>query len=189
MNEVKKAFTDLAKDVGVQLPAAANSVTELGLAMGTVAAKSKETAASIAKELPDAVAKLNAVQLTEFKNSFIGGLEKAGASAEYVKARIIDLAAASAKSLGIDLGNSLKGLTQQFQDAEKALLALAADFDKLKAAGVDASKLLADGLTAMLAKAKNPVEVQELIKLWQQLGNEGKITGKALADGLDQAKA
>ena len=41
----------------------------------------------------------------------------------------------------------------------------------------------------MLAKAKNPVEVQELIKLWQQLGNEGKITGKALADGLDQAKA
>ena len=189
VNEVKKAFTDLAKDVGVQLPAAANSVTELGLAMGTVAAKSKETAASIAKELPDAVAKLNAVQLTEFKNSFIGGLEKAGASAEYVKARIIDLAAASAKSLGIDLGNSLKGLTQQFQDAEKALLALAADFDKLKAAGVDASKLLADGLTAMLAKAKNPVEVQELIKLWQQLGNEGKITGKALADGLDQAKA
>ena len=189
VNEVKKAFTDLAKDVGVQLPAAANSVTELGLAMGTVAAKGKETAASIAKELPDAVAKLNAVQLTEFKNSFIGGLEKAGASAEYVKARIIDLAAASAKSLGVDLGNSLKGLTQQFQDAEKALLALAADFDKLKAAGVDASKLLADGLTAMLAKAKNPVEVQELIKLWQQLGNEGKITGKALADGLDQAKA
>lgn len=189
VNEVKKAFTDLAKDVGVQLPAAANSVTELGLAMGTVAAKSKETAASIAKELPEAVAKLNSVQLAEFKASFIGGLEKAGASAEYVKARIIDLATASAKSLGVDLGNSLKGLTQQFQDAEKAILALAADFDKLKAAGVDASKLLADGLTAMLAKAKNPVEVQELIKLWQQLGNEGKITGKALADGLDQAKA
>lgn len=189
VNEVKKAFTDLAKDVGVQLPAAANSVKDLGLAMGTVAAKSKETAAAIAKELPDAVSKLNSVQLAEFKASFIGGLEKAGASAEYVKARIIDLATASAKSLGVDLGNSLKGLTQQFQDAEKAILALAADFDKLKAAGVDASKLLADGLTAMLAKAKNPVEVQELIRLWQQLGNEGKITGKALADGLDQAKA
>lgn len=189
VNEVKKAFTDLAKDVGVQLPAAAEKVTDLGLAMGTVAAKNKQVADSIAKELPEAVAKLNAVQLREFQTAFIGGLEKAGASAEYVKARLLDLAAAAAKSLGADLGASLNGLTQQFKQNIDAVQSLAANFDKLKASGVDAGKLLTDGLTAMLTKAKNPVEIQELIKLWQQLGSEGKITGKASADGLGQAKA
>lgn len=189
VNETKKAFGDLAKDAGVQLPAVAETANQLGLALATVAVKNKEVAASIAKDLPEAISKLNAADLKEFQTAFIGGLEKAGASAEYVKARVLDLAAASTKALGSDLGASLNGLTNQFKENQKSILDLAANFDKLKAAGVNSSKALADGLTAMLAKAKNPTEIEELIKLWQQLGNEGKISGKALTDGLTAAKA
>lgn len=191
-NEAIATFRDLEKTLGVQLPTAAiNSKTplaDLGFAMGKVAVANKEVADGIGRELPEAISKLNSTDLRKFSDSFIKGLQDAGASTEYIKARLLDLSSAAAKSLGVDLGASLNGLTKQFQENQKALLSLAADFTKLKSAGVDASKLLADGLTAMLAKARNPVEVQELIKLWQQLGNEGKITGQALTEGLQKAK-
>lgn len=191
-NEAIATFRDLEKTLGVQLPIAAiNSKTplaDLGFAMGKVAVANKEVADGIGRELPEAISKLNSTDLRKFSDSFIKGLQDAGASTEYIKARLLDLSSAAAKSLGVDLGASLNGLTKQFQENQKALLSLAADFTKLKSAGVDASKLLADGLTAMLAKARNPVEVQELIKLWQQLGNEGKITGQALTEGLQKAK-
>jgi tape measure domain-containing protein len=189
VNETKKAFSDLAKDVGVQLPAVAETTTQLGLALATVAAKNKEVAASIAKELPEAISKLNSADLKEFQTSFIGGLERAGASADYVKARVLDFATAATKALGSDITASLTVLSTKFKENEKSLLDLSANFDKLKNAGVDASKALGDSLTAMLAKASNPVEVEELIKLWQQLGSEGKISGKAMVDGLTAAKA
>lgn len=188
-NDVKKAFADLAKEAGVQLPAAAEKVADLGLAMGTVAAKSKQAADGIAKELPEAVAKLNAVQLLEFQTAFVGGLEKAGASADYVKARVIDLATAAAKSLGVDLGSSLNGLTEQFKQSIGAVQSLATNFDKLMASGVDSSKVLVDGLTAVLDKAKNPVEIQELIGLWENLESQGKVTGDELVLGLEKARA
>jgi tape measure domain-containing protein len=189
VNETKKAFTDLAKDVGVQLPAVAETTTQLGLALATVAAKNKEVAAGIAKELPDAISKLNAADLKEFQTSFIGGLERAGASADYVKERVLDFATAATKALGSDITASMTVLSAKFKENEKSLLDLSSNFDKLKSAGVDAGKALGDSLTAMLAKARNPVEVEELIKLWQQLGSEGKISGKAMADGLTAAKA
>ena len=189
VNEVRKAFTELAKDAGVQLPAAASSSSQLGLAMGTVAAKSKEAADSIAREIPGAIAKLNSVQLAEFRDSFIGGLEKAGASAEYVKARVLDFTSASAKALGVDLASALTTTSKQFDDSRTAVIGLAGGYDKLKSSGVDAGRLLSDSLTAMLNKAKNPVEVDALVKLWQKLGSEGKITGQALVDGLEKARA
>jgi tape measure domain-containing protein len=191
-NNAIATFRDLEKTLGITLPTAAanskNPLADLGFAMGELAVKSKFVSEGIAKDLPDAVSKLNNTDLRKFSDSFIKGLQDAGASTEYIKARLLDLSSAAAKSLGVDLGASLNGLTKQFQENQKALLSLAADFTKLKSAGVDASKLLADGLTAMLAKARNPVEVQELIRLWQQLGNEGKITGQALTDGLQKAK-
>lgn len=188
VNETKQAFQTLAKDAGITLPTVAKSTHDLGLAMGTVAASSKGAADAIAKELPDAIEKLNSADLSEFTNSFIGGLNQAGASAEYTKARIIDLTSAATKSLGVDLGASLNGLTKSFQDSEARVKYLAGSFTTLKDSGVNANKLLADSLTAMLDKAKNPTEIKELISLWEQLGREGKITGQELADGLDQAR-
>lgn len=189
VNEVKKAFQDLAKDAGIQLPATARTVDLLGLAMGTVAAKSSETADVIARELPGAVSKLNAVQLTEFKSAFIDGLNRAGASAEYVQDRVLDLSTAITKSLGVDINSSLNGLSQKFLDVTKSIQYLISDFENLKKSGVDTGKLLSDSLQGALDKARNPVEIQELIQLWKQLGAEGKITGDQLVDGLQRANA
>lgn len=192
-NGAKDAFNGLAKEVGVTLPAAAqtskNAVNDLGYSLAIAAAKNKEVADGIAREMPAAIAKLNATDLAQFKASFVKGLQDAGVSAEYLQARVVELATASAKSLGVDLVASLRGVSQAFNDNKTALLALVTDFDKLKAAGVDASKLVGEGLTAMLGKARNPVELQELIKLFQQLGSEGKISGQAMAEGIAAAKA
>lgn len=189
VNDVKKAFQDLAKDAGVQLPATARTVDLLGLSMGTVAAKSSETAAVIARELPAAISKLNATQLTEFKTAFIDGLNRAGASADYVQDRVLDLSTAITKSLGVDINASLTGLSQKFLEVTKSIQYLIDDFDNLKKSGVDTGKVLSDALQSALDKAKNPVEVQELIRLWKQLGAEGKVTGDQLVDGLQRANA
>ena len=189
VNDVKKAFQDLAKDAGVQLPATARTVDLLGLAMGTVAAKSSETADVIARELPQAISKLNATQLTEFKTAFVDGLNKAGASAEYVQARVLDLSTAITKSLGVDINASLNGLSLKFLEVTKSIQYLINDFENLKKSGVDTGRLLSDALQSALDKAKNPVEIEELIRLWKQLGAEGKITGDQLTEGLQKAKA
>jgi tape measure domain-containing protein len=189
VNEVKDTINSLAKSSGVTLPSIARSAEELGLSLATVAAKNKTVADTIARELPAAIAKLNATDLAQFQKSFIGDLERAGASADYVKERVLDFVSATTKSLGTDLGNSLVGLTKGFKDNEAALLGLAGNFDGLKKAGIDASNLLKDGLTSMLEKAKNPVEIQELINLWQKLGSQGKVTGDELVLGLEKARA
>jgi uncharacterized protein YmfQ (DUF2313 family) len=157
--------------------------------MGAVAARSKGAAEVIAKNLPEAVSKLNGVQLSEFRSAFIGGLEKAGASAEYVRARILELAAASSKALGVELAGSLRTVSAEFDKNKKSVVEFVANFEQLKSSGVDASKLIADSLAALLAKAKNPVEVQELVKLWRELGEVGKVTGVQLSDGLEAVNA
>ncbi|MBX7228425.1 MAG: tape measure protein [Burkholderiaceae bacterium] len=189
VNDVKDTINSLAKSSGVTLPPIARSAEDLGLSLATVAAKNKTVADNIAKDLPGAIAKLNATDLAQFQKSFIGDLERAGASADYVKERVLDFTAATTKALGTDLGNSLVGLTKGFKENEAALLGLAGNFEGLEKAGINASNLLKDALTGMLEKAKNPVEIQELIRLWQELGRTGKVTGDDLVLGLEKARA
>jgi len=188
-NEVRDVFTNLSKDIGVSLPPSIKTVAQLGAVFGEIAVKSKATAALIAKELPEAIGKLNGPELQQFQTAFIGGLTKAGASAEYVQKALLDIASAGAKALGVDLTASLTRTSQAFNDNRVTLDAFVKDFDRLKASGVNASLLIQQSLEAMLAKANNPAELNALIASFQQLGKEGKISGDAMTEGITKAKA
>lgn len=115
----------------------------------------------------------------------LAGLTKAGLT---VQQSLLGVQAI-AKGLGADLANSLNGVSKEFQQNITDVNALSAKFNELEARGVNAAKLLADGLNGMLEKARNPKEIQELIQLWIQLGVQGKISSEAMQKGLTDASA
>lgn len=186
--EVADAFRDIAKEVGVTVPTAARTVDQLGLVMGAVAASSQKLASDIVKTLPDAIKKLNGPELKAFETAFIGGMTRAGASAELLKTTMLTIATQGAKVLGVDLAAALTGTSKGFQDNRVILDGFIKDFDKLKSSGVDSSKLVEQSLKSMLDKAKNPAELRELIALYEQMGRTGKLGGEAMAEGLAKAK-
>jgi len=187
-NAVRDAFEKLAKDSGIQLPAAAFNINQMGFALGVVATKSKDAAAAISLNLVESVSKLNALQLTQFTTAFIGGLEKGGASIKYIQDRLLELAEVAAKAIGFDLDASLKGMSKTFKENEAALNGLVASFGKLRSAGVDTAIMIRDALNGMLDKAKNPTEIKELINLWQTLGSTAGVSGRDMAEGLEKAR-
>ena len=187
--EVSDAFRAMAKEVGVTVPTAARTVEQLGAVMGAVAAHSTKLARDIATSLPEAIKKLNGPELKAFETAFVGGMVRAGASAEQLKQTMLTIATQGAKVLGVDLGAALTGTSKGFQDNRVILDGFIKDFDRLKANGVNASLLVEQSLGAMLDKAKNPAELRELITAYEQMGRAGKIGGEALAAGLDKAKA
>jgi tape measure domain-containing protein len=186
--EVIDAFRDIAKEVGLTIPPSVKTTGELGQALAEVANKSTRMADLIAKSIPDAIKKLNGPELREFQNAFIGALEKAGASSAKLERAILDINTTAAKSLGVDLAATLNKVSREFTDSRVTLDGFIQDFDRLKATGVNANLLIEQSLRSMLDKAKNPAEVQALVVLFQTLGKEGKISGQAMAEGIQQAK-
>lgn len=186
--QVVGAFKDLAKESGVNLPVLAQSVQQIATVMAEVAVKSGDVAKAIGKNLPEAIAKLTGPELQEFSTVFIAALKEAGAEVGVINKAVLQFAEQSVKVLGGDIAPAIKGTTQQFKDQETVLGGLIKDLDGMGQAGVDASKAIAISLESMLAKARNPTEVQTLIDYWTKLGNQGVITGNQLVDGLNRAK-
>lgn len=186
--EVVKAFKDLAKESGVNLPVLAQSVLQIATVMAEVAVKSGDVAKAIGKNLPEAIAKLTGPELQEFSSVFIAALREAGAEVEVVNKAVRQFAEQSVKVLGGDIAPAIKDTTQQFKDQETVLGGLIKDLDGMGKAGVDASRAIAISLEGMLSKARNPVEVQTLIDYWTKLGSQGVITGNQLVEGLNRAK-
>jgi tape measure domain-containing protein len=186
---VADAFKTLAKESGISLPLTAKSAEDLAKAMSEVAVKSEAAAKAISVNLAEAASKLTGAQLVNFTKEFVDGLTKAGASTEYIAKQIQTLAGVAVKALGGDIAPALKQVSQEFKDQQAVINDLAKNYSVLQKSGVDASIALTQALEGMLAKSRNPVEIQELIKLWEQLGREGKISGDAMVDGLQRAKA
>lgn len=182
------AFRDIAKEVGINIPPAAKSVEDLGLVMGTVAAKTEKTASDIGRTIPEALAKLSGAELQQFRTAFVGGLDAAGASARTMGSLLTDLDAAAAKVLGVNMAQSLTFTSKAFQDNRLILDGFIKDFDRLQSQGVNTTKLIGDSLTAMLSKASNPAELTQLIELFKKMGAEGKISGQQAAEGIQAAK-
>lgn len=187
-NEVADSFKGIAKAVGMTIPPSVRMVADLGVVFGEVATRSKTLAVDIAKNLPEALGKLNGPELKAFQDAFIGGLEKAGASADAISTALITIAEVGARTLGVELSGSLTKLSKDFQNGEVTLRSLIECFDLLKEGGVNASDLIEKALAGMLEKARNPVEIDHLVVLYKQMALEGKIGADALAQGLVDAK-
>ena len=186
--EVIKAMKDLAKESGIALPVVKMSAEELAQTMGEVAARSNTAAEAIGKNLAEAIAKLDAKNLTVMWDGYLKGLEEANASTELLAKTNETFATAAVKLLGGDITAALGKMSEGFADNVAMLDRLSEGFDAMKKMGIDASVAIGSAMDGMLAKAKNPTELNELIRRWEDLGNQGKVTGQQMSEGLEQAR-
>jgi tape measure domain-containing protein len=185
---VIKAMQDLAKESGIALPATKLSAQQLAEVMGEVSVKSEKAAEAIGKNLKNAIDNLKASDFVVLWDGYIKGLEKAGASTEQLSKATVDFATQAAKLLGGDLTAALGKVSEGFGDNIKVLDKLVASMDNLKKQGVDTGVALSGALDGMLSKAKNPTEITQLIKYWEDLGKQGLVTGQQMNEGLEKAR-
>ncbi|WP_131667362.1 tape measure protein [Psychrobacter pygoscelis] len=106
--------------------------------------------------------------------------EIAAASAE-TTAKNIDAAYSKlADTVGV-------GLSEGYREAKAAVLELSKNFDILSESGYQAGEVMVAALGDMVKKAKNTDELQDVISIWEDLGEQGRLTGEDLAAGLDLA--
>ena len=186
--EVIKTLQTLAKESGVALPATKMSAEQIAQALGEVAAKSAMAGEAITKNLKGAIDKLDAKNLTTMWDGYLKGLESAGAATELLAKTNETFAAAAVKLLGGDITAALGKMSEGFADNVVMLDRLIGGFDAMKKIGIDASVAIGDAMDGMLAKAKNPTEINELIKRWEELGKQGLVSGQQMSEGLEQAR-
>ena len=186
--EVIKSMMDLAKESGVALPVVKMTAEQLGQTMGEVAAKSEQAATAIGKNLKAAMDSLNARDFVVLWDAYTKGLEKAGASTELLNKTTLEFATGAVKVLGGDLTTALGKMSQGFSESVVVLDRLVTSMDNLKKQGVDTGVALEQALTGMLNKAKNPTEINELIKRWEELGKQGLVSGQQMSEGLEAAR-
>lgn len=185
---VIKAIQDLAKESGIALPATKLTATQLAEVMGEVAAKSTMAADAIGKNLKNAIDNLSANDFVVMWDGYVNGLEKANASTELLNTTTLEFATQAVKLLGGDLTAALGKMNQGFSDSMAVLDKLTSSMDNLKKQGVDTGVALGQALDGMLAKAKNPTEINTLIRRWEELGKQGLVSGQQMAEGLEAAR-
>ena len=186
--EVIKALKELAKESGISLPVVKMSADQIAQSMGEVAAKSTVAADAIGKKLKDAIDGLNAKDFVALWDSYVKGLEKAEASTNLLNSTTLTFATSAVKLLGGDLTAALGKMSQGFSESVLVVDKLISSMDNLKKQGVDTGVALEQALNGMLAKAKNPSEINELITRWQALGKQGLVSGQQMSEGLEAAR-
>ena len=124
------------------------------------------------------------VVLDEQKNLIVSVADTSSQKTDDIKKQY----ATVAKQLGLDFNKAMMSVNESFEQSGESLQKIAKDTDKFKAAGIDASNLIVQGLQNMQKEAKTTADYEYLIKLWEDLGKQGKITGQDLTDGLTAAK-
>lgn len=93
------------------------------------------------------------------------------------------------KALEIDTEEAMTSVSKSFGEFNTQLQNLIKHYDVLKTQGLDASDVLVKGLENMTEKAKNTHDLEEIIRLWKQMGGQGKISGEQMAEGLKQTQS
>lgn len=194
------AMTDAAKSSAERLGDTAKAATDTYDKMkadGTVAAEAVE----------GAFTKMANAQLAAYGEASLGALQAEaaernltvaiGETGKAIVEKMTDEQAASASAEGAakaldktyrELADSLSvGLTKGYADAKASVVELSDSFDVLTDAGYQTGEVLYAALNDMTNKAKNTTELQDIILMWEELGEQGQLTGEDLAAGLDLA--
>lgn len=100
--------------------------------------------------------------------------------AEQLKKSQEDIATAN-KEFGIGVSKSFAELTSKIAETANR-------YQEFADAGANVGEMLTGGLQKAAKEAKNTAEIESLIAIWEDLGEQGVITGEDLALGLDLAQ-
>lgn len=100
--------------------------------------------------------------------------------AEQLKKSQEDIATAN-KEFGIGVSKSFAELTSKIAETANR-------YQEFADAGANVGEMLTGGLQKAAKEAKNTAEIESLIAIWENLGEQGVITGEDLALGLDLAQ-
>lgn len=100
--------------------------------------------------------------------------------AEQLKKSQEDIATAN-KEFGI-------GVSKSFAELTSKIAQTANRYQEFADAGANVGEMLAGGLQKAVNEAKNTAEIESLIAIWSELGEQGTITGEELALGLQLAQ-
>ncbi len=196
----KAALDDAAMTAQDRMGAAAKAATD---AYDTMTASGTASADAV----EGAFTKMANAQIAAYGESALGALQAEAAERNLTVAisetgkaiveKMTDEQAASASAQGAakaldktyrELADSLSvGITQGYADAKASVLELSDSFDVLTDAGYQTGEVLFAALNDMTNKAKNTTELQDIILMWEELGEQGRLTGEDLAAGLDLA--
>lgn len=194
------AMGEAAKSAADRLGEAAQAATQAYDTMtneGTASAEAQE----------GAFAKMANAQINAYGNAALGALQAEaaergltvaiGETGKAIIEKMTDeqLASSSAQNNAKALDKSYReladslsvGITKGYADAKASVLELSDSFEVLTDAGYQTGDVLQAALLKMTASAKNTVELQDIILMWEDLGEQGKLTGEDLAAGLDLA--
>lgn len=198
-NKVSEAFKDSNNNLGVLINSLPNlkaqgvdtaAVVGIALAKMIDAAQSQAEIDLINQRLKE-LGQRGALTGEQVGAGLRQSADKAVELKDKLDASIIGVSglAEAAKKAGVDISGMATGMGKAFRDSM-------GDFDTLVAkmveAGVKAEKagpLLAKALDQRLQAAQTKEEVQAVIDRLSKLGEQGKITGKDLSDGLEKARA
>ncbi|WBF05310.1 tape measure protein [Psychrobacter phage vB_PmaS_Y8A] len=167
--------------------------------------KSDGTSSAEAQE--GAFTKMAAAQINAYGASALGALQAEaaergltvaiGETGKAIVEKMTDEQMASASAQGAakaldktyrELADSLSvGITKGYADAKASVLELSKSFDVLTDSGYQTGDVLQAALLKMTTQAKNTDEVRDVITMWEELGEQGQLTGEDLAAGLDLA--
>lgn len=199
-SSTKQAFDNAAQTAQDRLNATADTATQAYLAIATDGTSSAEAIQGAFIEMATAQiaaygdANLAALQAEAAQRGLKLEINEAGKAVveAMTNAELVTNNAALATEKATDSANKLAesvgvGLSKGYQEAKASVLALSDDFKVLSDAGYDAGEVMVAALTDMVKKAKNADEIKDVIAMWEELGEQGKLTGEDLAAGLDLA--
>ena len=96
-----------------------------------------------------------------------------------------DMALNAAKGLGIDVAEALNQVSSGFDRNTEAVRSVADGYSELAAEGLNAGDLLSASLDKLLEGAKSQAEIDNVRKLYNQFGQEGKLSTYQVETGLD----
>lgn len=188
-SEAQSALKSLADTAGVELPKVGAKAGEQALALAEAAAKSKEIAATLGKELPAILSKLSGEDLNQFAFAMMAALANVQGQASLLDQLLTQVGQRAAEALGVDVVAASRLVSAEFKNAQENLAILIRSVDSLKAAGVDTGKVIAEAIQKMADQAKNTTELDALRTRVEAIGAAGLVSEKQLTEMFDQLKA
>jgi tape measure domain-containing protein len=182
------AIGALTRSARAATPDVVGAARQQAQEFATAAEKATNVADVFRRDLPQALAKLNAGELQAFRDAMTKALSGSTGQAVLLNDVIVETAKRAAQSLGVDVVAASSRMSAEFVSAQDALSLVVTGADRLKAAGYDAARIIEQMLAKMKDSAKNTTELDAVRNRVEALGKAGLLTKTQVSDMLDEIR-